>query len=293
MTSPSVETATEPLDIAESKSPAPLKPVRTLSTLAVVAAPAAGVTALLIHNLIPNQQTSQPTRAYPLLLQILLTVSIVVVIFHRAWRPLGQWMRGNGPLFAGGFLWLGLWDLITLKLNLMPLPYFPGPDMVFQGMLDDRAILMDSTFCSLRLLLTGYVSGVVVGFASGVMIGCFRPIRYWAMPALKFAGPIPATALIPLAFVLFPNTFLSGAALIAWAAWFPVTILTMSGIANVPTVYLDAAQTLGADRGYLIFRVMIPAALPTIFVGVFMGMLASFLALYVAETVGVRNGLGY
>src|SRR5439155_25555855 len=83
---------------------------------------------------------------------------------------------------------------------------------------------------------------------------------YWGMPVLQGVGPIPATAYIPLALVLFTDAFLSGAALIALAVWFPVTMLTASGIANVPVSYLDVARTLGAGRGYLIFRVAIPAA---------------------------------
>ena len=47
------------------------------------------------------------------------------------------------------------------------------------------------------------------------------------------------------------------------------------------------------DRGYLIFRVAIPAAMPNIFIGLFMGLGASFLTLVVAETVGVKSGLGW
>ena len=81
--------------------------------------------------------------------------------------------------------------------------------------------------------------------------------------------------------------------LIALAVWFPVTMLTSSGIANVPVSYLDVARTLGAGRSYLIFRVAIPAALPSIFIGLFMGLGASFLTLIVAETVGVKSGLGW
>ena len=49
----------------------------------------------------------------------------------------------------------------------------------------------------------------------------------------------------------------------------------------------------GAGRGYLIFRVAVPAALPNIFIGLFMGLGASFLTLVVAETVGVKSGLGW
>jgi NitT/TauT family transport system permease protein len=196
-------------------------------------------------------------------------------------------------LFAGAFLALGLWDLITLKLALMPLPYFPGPDMVFKAIVADRKLLLASTYYSLRLLLTGYLIGGAMGVFSGVMMGWFLRVRYWGMPVMKFLGPVPATALIPLAMVLFSNAYLSGAALIAWSVWFPVTMLTTSGVANVPVTYLDVARTLGAGRAYLIFRVAIPSAMPSIFIGLFMGLLVSFLALMVAETVGVKDGLGF
>jgi NitT/TauT family transport system permease protein len=253
----------------------------------------AGLAALAVHWFVPNRQSAQPTDTYPILLGILLGASVVLVLMQWTWKPSRPWFRHYAPLMAGGFVWLGVWDLITLKMNWMHLPYFPGPGVVFQGMVDDRVILLDSTYHSLKLLLTGYLAGVATGVVSGVLLGWFSAIRYWGMPALKLVGPIPAMALIPLSMVLFPNTFLSGAALIAWSVWFPVTMLTASGIANVPVSYLDVARTLGAGRGYLIFRVAIPAALPTIFVGGFMGLLVSFLALCVAETVGVTNGLGY
>jgi NitT/TauT family transport system permease protein len=261
--------------------------------LIVLSPPAAGVAALLIHQLVPNQQSSLPTDVYPKLLQILILATLALALVQWFWRPLRTWAQHYAPLLAGVFVWLTAWDLITLKLNWMPLPYFPGPDVVFQGMLDDRVILLDSTYHSLKLLLTGYLAGVAAGVVSGVLLGWFRLVRYWGMPALKLVGPVPATALIPLAMVLFANAFFSGAALIAWSVWFPVTMLTASGIANVPVSYLDVAKTLGASRIYLIFRVAIPSALPTIFVGVFMGLLVSFLTLCVAETVGVKNGLGY
>ena len=113
------------------------------------------------------------------------------------------------------------------------------------------------------------------------------------MPLLKVVGPIPATAWIPLALVLSPSAVLSSAALIALAVWFPVTMLTASGISNTRASYLDVARTLGAGPRYLIFRVAIPAALPNIFIGLFMGLGASFLTLVVAESVGVKSGLGW
>ena len=124
-------------------------------------------------------------------------------------------------------------------------------------------------------------------------MGWFHNVRYWGTPVMKVLGPIPATALVATAMAIFPGSFLPGPALIAFAVWFPVTMLTSSGIANVRLSYLDVARTLGAGRLYLIFRVAIPAALPSIFIGLFIGLMASFLVLVVAETVGVQNGLGW
>src|SRR5262249_46380599 len=126
-----------------------------------------------------------------------------------------------------------------------------------------------------------------------LLIGWFRVVHYWCVPVLKVIGPVPATAYVPLAMVLFPDRFFTCAALIAIAVWFPVNVLTYSRITNVPVAYLDVARTLGVGRTYLIFRVAIPAASSTIFVVLFMGLAASFLTLIVAETVGVKDGLGW
>ena len=253
----------------------------------------AALAALLLHTLLPSRQTGLPTRLYPMLLELLLIMALLLAVAQWAWGRLRPWARHQAPLLAGAILVLGLWDLVTLKLAWMPLPYFPGPDMVLRGMLDDRWILLDSTYHSLLLLLSGYSAGVLAGLVTGVLIGWFPRVRYWGMPALKVLGPIPATAFVPLAMALFRDSFFSGTALIALAVWFPVAMLTTSGIANVPVSYFDVARTLGARRGYLIFRVAVPAALPNIFVGLFMGLGASFLTLIVAETVGVKSGLGW
>ncbi len=260
---------------------------------AVLSPAIAAVAALALHRFLPNGQAAPPSHAYPLLLTALLGVSVLLAAAHLFWPRIRPWARHNAPLLAGAIVALISWDMITLKLAWMPLPYFPGPDAVLQGMIEDRDLLMESAYHSLRLLLAGYAAGVVAGLLSGVLIGWSRVARYWGMPFLKFVGPIPATAYVPLAMSLFSNAFASGAALIALAVWFPMTMLTSSGVANVPLSYLDVARTLGAKRSYLIFRVAIPSALPNIFLGLFMGLGASFLTLIVAETVGVRAGLGW
>jgi NitT/TauT family transport system permease protein len=259
----------------------------------VLAPVAAALAALLVHELLPDRQIQLPTPLYLLLLQTFLGVTAVLAIAQWVWRPLRPGVRHYGPLLAGVAVWLGIWDLLTLKLARLPLPYFPGPGMVLEAIWEDRVLLLESTFDSLKRLAAGYFAGVTLGVVAGVLMGWFREARYWGVPVMKFIGPIPATALIPTAIILFSGSFLPGVALIAFAVWFPVTMLTMSGIMNVPASYFDVARTLGAGRGYLIFRVAIPAALPNIFLGLFMGLLASFLVLAVGEAVGVKNGLGW
>src|SRR5438874_7548774 len=263
------------------------------STAALLAVPAAAAVSLVVHLAVSKRQLPHESHSYTIFTVLFFGVAVVLAIVQRWWPALRGRMRRMRPIFTVAVLLLCAWEIITSGLRLLPLPYFPSPAAVLQAIVADRALLFDSTWHSLVLLLGGYSLGVAAGFVTGVCIGWSPPARYWGMPVLKIVGPIPATAWIPLAMVLSPSAIFSAAALIALAVWFPVTMLTASGISNTRASYLDVARTLGASRRYLIFRVAIPAALPSIFIGLFMGLGASFLTLVVAETVGVRSGLGW
>jgi NitT/TauT family transport system permease protein len=126
-----------------------------------------------------------------------------------------------------------------------------------------------------------------------VSIGWSRAIGYWVHPVLRFIGPLPATAWLPIAFFTFPSSWSASTFLIALATGFPVTVLTWSGVASVSNAYYDVARTLGAKPSFLVLKVAIPAALPHVFVGLFMGLGASFAVLVVAEMIGVKAGLGW
>jgi NitT/TauT family transport system permease protein len=267
---------------------------------AVFLAPAGvALAALICHRFLPNLQlrpnNPEPltTQVYPRLLEMALAGSLVLALAAWLWSLPGRWLLANGPLLAGGFFLFLAWDMVTLKLALLPLPYFPGPDMVFESMIEDSRVLAISLFFTFARLAAGYGAGVAAGILTGVVIGWFRMARYWGMPLVKLIGPTPATAFIPLALVLIISSFARVASLIALSVWFPVTMLTISGIANVPVSYLNVARTLGAGRLYLIFRVALPSAMPSIFLGLFMGLSASFLVLMAVETVGVSEGIGW
>src|SRR6185503_7048767 len=220
-----------------------------------LAVPVAGLITFGTHLLIAQKAPPLETRSYMLLFWEIVAVSIVLAIAQKFWPPLRKWMRHMWPIFTAAILAIGVWDVITVGLHLLPLPYFPGPAAVLRSLISDRGLLLDSTWHSLVLLLSGYTLGVIVGLVSGVCIGWSSSVRYWGMPVLKVVGPIPATAWIPLAMVVAPSAIVSAAGLVALAVWFPVTMLTASGISNTRASYLDVARTLGAGRLYLIFRV--------------------------------------
>jgi len=274
---------------AEVRS-APSVGARLRSLFAFALAVAIG---LGVHLLVSKKEPRVETLAYTIFLGSVLFIALVTIPVQLLSTRLRSWRQNVHPILAAAGLLLCLWEIVTTGLRLLPLPYFPSPAKVLVSLITDYRLLFDSTWHSLTLLLCGYALGVVAGLISGLCIGWSPSIRYWGMPVLKIVGPIPATAWIPLAMVLSPSGLLSAMGLIALAVWFPVTMLTASGISNTRASYLDVARTLGASRWYLIFRVAVPAALPNIFIGLFMGLGASFLTLVVAETVGVKSGLGW
>jgi NitT/TauT family transport system permease protein len=260
------------------------------------ALPLAVIIALGVHFFASRGALPLPTRAWYSFLGGALVLGVLLAGLQIPFPRVRAWLADKGPIFAAAFLLLAGWEAATDGLRLLePALYFPSPAGVLASMLDDRNLLFDSTWHSLLLLLGGYAAGVLLGLVSGVIIGWFGPARYWGMPLLKIIGPIPATAWVPLAMILTPSRLhgLSAVFLIALAVWFPVSMLTISGVANTRASYLDVARTLGARSSYLVFRVALPAAMPNIFLGLFMGLGASFLTLVVAENVGVTSGLGW
>ena len=90
------------------------------------------------------------------------------------------------------------WELVTAKSGLLPMPFFPPPQAILEVFLEDWPKLGGSILASLKLLLGGYLIGASLGFAAGVAIGWSKAVGYWAHPVLRFVGPLPATAWLPL-----------------------------------------------------------------------------------------------
>ena len=202
-------------------------------------------------------------------------------------------LRAAGPWLVLLGLLLTAWEVATAKLGLLPMPFFAPPQALLEVYLDDWPRLGESTLHSLWLLARGYALGASLGFLTGLALGWSSKVGYWVHPLLRFVGPLPATAWLPLAFFVFPSSDSASVGLIALATGFPVAVLTWSGVAGVSRAYYDIARTLGAGERFLVLKVAIPGAMPHVFVGLFMGLGASFAVLVVAEMMGVKAGLGW
>lgn len=217
----------------------------------------------------------------------------IISIGGSAFGKFGEGVVRRAPWLLALGVFFTLWEVATAKFAWLPLPFFPPPQSIVEVYTDDLPRLWASVFASVKLQLGGYAIGAVVGFITGVSIGWSRAVGYWVHPVLRFIGPLPATAWLPIAFFTFPSSWSASTFLIALATGFPVTVLTWSGVASVSNAYYDVARTLGAKPPFLVLKVAIPAALPHVFVGLFMGLGSSFAVLVVAEMMGVKAGLGW
>jgi NitT/TauT family transport system permease protein len=222
-----------------------------------------------------------------------LAVVLALAAFASVRFTIVQRLQRLSPWLLALALFLAAWEAVTAKLGMLPLPFFPPPQAIVEVVIDDWARLAAGIFASARMLAAGYFLGAATGFVIGVAIGWSRLAGYWIHPVLRFIGPLPATAWLPLAFFVFPSSFSASIFLIALATGFPVTVLTWSGVAGVSSTYYDVARTLGANQRFLVLKVAIPAAMPHVFVGLFMGLGNSFAVLVVAEMLGVKAGLGW
>ncbi|MBE7244038.1 MAG: ABC transporter permease, partial [Actinomycetospora chiangmaiensis] len=153
----------------------------------------------------------------------------------------GVRLRHAGPWLTALALALLAWEVVTAKLALLPMPFFPPPQAIVEVFREDWPRLGGSILNSLILLAGGYTIGAATGFALGVAIGASRAVGYWAHPVLRLVGPLPATAWLPLAFFVFPSSWSASTFLVALATGFPVTVLTWSGVAGVNKAYFDVA----------------------------------------------------
>lgn len=196
-----------------------------------------------------------------------------------------------------------IWQMVV-SWELVDTQYLPSPTevvsaaraWVFGG---DAPALYDGTwtthaFASAQRVAYGFVLGSAAGVLMGFVIG-WSPLGARLFdPILQLLRPIPITAWLPFVVVFLGTKGTSAIALISIGAFFPVVLNTVHGLRQVDGILLRAAQMLGCrSRHRLLWRVGIPAALPSIFTGLRTGIGLSWVLVIVAEMIAVKSGFGY
>jgi NitT/TauT family transport system permease protein len=256
---------------------------------------ASAAATLLIHLLVPDNPgyTQKPLPYFSGAIIVIITVTLGFLILSLFKQPIREKYTYKSWFFAAAIMFFNLYNVATLKLLLIPVIYFPTPDRILKVFAEEWPFLLKCLGYSARLLGTGYIIGAAVGITVGILVGWSRKWSYWVNPLIKLVGPIPSTAWVPIALVSFPTSFHASVFLIALAVWFPTTVLTSSGISNVKNAYFEVSSTLGANTLQKVFRIALPDAMPSIFIGVFNGTCSSFLTLMTAEMLGVKFGIGW
>ena len=146
---------------------------------------------------------------------------------------------------------------------------------------------------SMRVALSGYFLGVVIGIPLGIAMAWFKPVDYFVTPLFDLLRPVPGIAWLPVLIVMFGIGLLSRAMVIFLSAFIACVINSYSGIKNTKPVHLWVGQTFGASNLQQLFQIAIPTALPMIFTGLKVALGASWNALIAAELLASSKGLGF
>lgn len=273
-----------------------MKKARKVKQIVIILLPilsllAAELVAAAVPDSPKHQSASKPYFSYMLL--ITLAFYIILVIAGLIKKEKLKTIAYKAPFLAGIALFLNILNIVTVKTAILPVLYFPSLDRVFGALIEDYSLILKCVAYSSRILTIGVAGGIAAGFFMGLGIGFNKKISYWLSPIIRILGPIPSTAWIPIVLVAFPTAVSASTFIIGIAVWFPVTVMTSSGISNVQNSYFEASATLGASPLLQIFKVGVPAAMPSIFQGLFNGICASFITLMTAEMIGAKYGIGW
>lgn len=148
-------------------------------------------------------------------------------------------------------------------------------------------------WASIFRVYTAFFIAVVFGISIGVLMGWRRVFYAITFPILEVLRPIPILAWIPLAIILLPGRELPIIGLTFLAAFFVTILNTLLGVQAIDRVYFRAAQSLGFSQWQILWHVIIPGALPYIFIGLQIAMGACWFSLVAAEILSGSAGLGY
>ena len=198
------------------------------------------------------------------------------------------------------FVFIGAWWLLTDVLKLTHPSTLPSPITVAGTFITklydpapDGATMIQHMASSLRITLTGYLMGLIVGIPLGILMAWYKTLDMFVRPLFDLLRPIPGIAWIPIMIMLFGIGILSKAMVIFLTALIACIVNSYSGVRQTKQVHLWVGQTFGASNFQMLVRVAMPTALPMVLTGMRVALGASWTALVAAELLASTRGLGF
>lgn len=173
--------------------------------------------------------------------------------------------------------------------------YVPPPQRIWDKTLEliSTGRLWQNILISLLRILIGYGCGAAIGVSIGLLMGSYRKVDLYLDPLVQFLRPIPPLAFVTL-FILWLGIGEISKILIIVETTAVVTLIpTYQGVKSVPKIYLDAARSLGADKGLIFRKIIFPSAVPYIVAGLRLSLGISWAVIVAAEYIAAFRGLGY
>lgn len=196
--------------------------------------------------------------------------------------------------FAAFFLILAIWLGLTYGGIVNPL-FLPSPGKVLQTakeLLSQGEIIRDIQVSFSRVAL-GFLLAAAIGVPLGILMGTLNIMEGLFEPLMGFIRYMPASAFIPLFILWIGLGEGEKIAVIFFGTFFQLTLMVMDVTKNVSNELIEISYTLGASKGQIFSKVILPASLPGIVDTLRITFGWAWTYLVVAEIVGASSGLGY
>ena len=189
---------------------------------------------------------------------------------------------------------LAVWEILP-RLDVVDPTFLPPLSVVLKAWwgLAASGELARHVEASMLRSMSGFGLAIVVAVPLGLLIGWYRPVATLLGPLLEVFRNTAALALLPVFVLILGLGETSKVAIILYGCSWPILLNTISGVRTVDPLLIKAARSLGLSAPAMFRKVVLPAAVPTIFTGIRLAGAYSILILIAAELVGAKAGLGY
>ena len=153
--------------------------------------------------------------------------------------------------------------------------------------------LHESIVMSVKTIAYGFLLSSIFALPLGILCGSYPALARMTEPFVDFVRYMPAPAFGALMVAIFGIHLEPKVAIVFLGTFFTQVLVTAGTVRRVDVALLEAAQTLGAKRGMLIRRVILPASLPDLYNDTRILIGCAWTYLVVAEVVGVSSGITF